>query len=101
MNRNHSLRTSAYFIFIGLLLIAIGYYAVVPQSAATVATFAVNSTADVVDAIPGDGICADGSGNCTLRAAIMESDFSGGANVINVPAGTYTLTLGPADDEFN
>jgi CSLREA domain-containing protein len=101
MNRNHSLRTSAYFLFIGMVLLAIiGYYAVVPQSAATVAPFAVNSTADATDASPGDGICDDGTGHCTLRAAIVESDFSGGSTVINVPAGTYTLT-GPADDEFN
>ena len=48
MNRNHSLRTSAYFMFIGVVLLAIiGYYAAVPQSAATVATFAVTSTSDV------------------------------------------------------
>jgi CSLREA domain-containing protein len=67
---------------------------------AMVSSFTVNSTADVADANPGDGVCDDGSGNCTLRAAIMESDFSGGANVITVPAGTYTLT-GPYDDEYN
>jgi CSLREA domain-containing protein len=100
MIRN-SLCTSTSFIRTGLFAIAIvGYFATVPQFAAA-ATFTVNSTVDATDAVPGDGICDDGSGNCTLRAAINESNFSGGANVINVPAGTYTLTLGPFDDEFN
>ncbi len=41
--------------------------------------FTVTSTADVVDANLGDGICDDGSGNCTLRAAIQESNALGGA----------------------
>lgn len=33
------------------------------------ATLTVNSTADTTDVAPGDGVCADGLGNCTLRAA--------------------------------
>jgi CSLREA domain-containing protein len=36
--------------------------------------FTVNSTADTIDANPGDGICADSNGRCTLRAAIEESN---------------------------
>ncbi len=62
--------------------------------------FTVNSTADVSDQTPGDGTCntgrlaPDGSGNqeCTLRAAIQESNASAGAHQISVPAGTYSLT---------
>jgi len=57
-------------------------------------TLTVNSTADVVDATPGDGDCDDGAGNCTLRAAIMESNAVAGADLIILPTGTYTLTLG-------
>ncbi len=72
-----------------------------PKSAAMVSGFTVNSTTDAPDAVPGDGVCDDGAGNCTLRAAITESNFTGGANVITVPAGTYALTIGPFDDEFN
>src|SRR6266498_4022264 len=98
----HSLRTSTSFILAGIFAIAIvGYFMTVPQSAATLASFTVNSTVDAPDASPGDGMCADVSGNCTLRAAITESNFVGGANVITVPSGTYALTLGPFDDEFN
>jgi len=59
------------------------------------ATFTVNRTLDAVDARPGDGICGTGRGNriCTLRAAIQESNARPGADIINLPAGTYTLTL--------
>ena len=55
--------------------------------------FTVSTTADAVDAQPGDGICDDGAGNCTLRAAVMESDWLPGTQVITVPEGTYTLTI--------
>lgn len=59
------------------------------------ATFTVNSTADVQDANLGNGICetAVGNGICTLRAAIQEANVLGGVNTINVPAGTYNLTI--------
>lgn len=57
------------------------------------ATFTVNSTTDAVDANPGDGTCADGSGDCTLRAAIQETNALAGADTINVPAGTYLIAI--------
>ena len=57
------------------------------------ATFTVNSTADAVDANPGDGVCATAGGQCTLRAAVMEGNAFPGPDVINVPPGTYTLTI--------
>ena len=57
------------------------------------ATFTVNSTADAVDVNPGDGVCAAASGQCTLRAAVMEANALGGADIITLPAGTYTLTI--------
>ena len=55
------------------------------------ATFTVASTADQVDAIPGDGICAAGGGACTLRAAIMEANAIPGSDTVNLPAGTFRL----------
>src|SRR5437867_11074046 len=59
------------------------------------ATFNVNSTTDAVDATPGDGACATAGPTpvCTLRAAIQEANALRGADVINLPAGTYTLTI--------
>jgi hypothetical protein len=56
-------------------------------------TFIVNSTFDGVDINPGDGICADASGNCTVRAAIMEANTLAGVQTITLPAGIYTLTI--------
>jgi CSLREA domain-containing protein len=57
------------------------------------ATFAVNSTADAVDALPGNGVCATAGGVCTLRAAIQETRALGGAHVITLPAGIYVFTI--------
>ena len=57
--------------------------------------FLVNSTADANDANPGDGLCATSNGGttCTLRAAVQESNALAGANTIELPAGTYNLSL--------
>jgi CSLREA domain-containing protein len=59
-------------------------------------TFTVNSTADSHDAHPGSGKCADSAGRCTLRAAVEACDAepAGTSVTIQVPAGTYRLTLG-------
>lgn len=60
------------------------------------ATFNVNSTADSVDAIPGNGVCADARGRCTLRAAVMEANAyrDNSTDTIFVPNGVYLLTRG-------
>jgi uncharacterized repeat protein (TIGR01451 family)/CSLREA domain-containing protein len=63
-------------------------------------TFTVDSTTDAVDATPGDGICADASGHCTLRAAIQEANALAGADTITLPTGVYTLTLTGAGEEL-
>ncbi len=52
------------------------------QTGFKMSSFTVNSTGDGMDAIPGDGICDDGSGNCTFRAAINESNATPGYNKI-------------------
>ncbi len=54
-------------------------------------TITVNSTNDLGDSVLGDGICATASGECTLRAAIEESNARSGGDIILVPAGTYGL----------
>ncbi len=66
---------------------------------AEAATFTVNSTADEVDTNPGDGICATAAGTCTLRAAIHEANALLGADTINLPAGTYTLTIAGTSED--
>lgn len=53
-------------------------------------TFAVNTTADTPDANPGDGICADANGRCSLRAAIMEVNAASSASAtIRLQPGRY------------
>jgi len=56
----------------------------------------VDSLADVAnsdDANPGDGVCDDGSGSCTLRAAIQEANALPGVNPITFSV-TGTLLVG-------
>jgi len=70
-------------------------------SAASAATFVVNTTADTVDATAGNGVCADAGGACSLRAAISESNALAGADIITLPAGTYTIGIAEANDNNN
>lgn len=65
------------------------------------AVFVVNTTADTQDATPGDGICADSLGACSLRAAITEANALAGTDTITVPAGTYITTLVAANENLN
>ncbi len=73
---------------------------IVSQSSTSIDTtnahvpFVVNSTLSTNDANPGDGNCADGAGNCTLRAAIQEANAHMGIDTINfnIPgAGPYVI----------
>jgi CSLREA domain-containing protein len=69
-------------------------------------TFVVNTTNDTVDIHPGDGVCADINGQCSLRAAVMEANANmNGADPTNpantqdtivLPSGTFRLTIPPA-----
>lgn len=59
---------------------------------------------DTPDAMPGDGVCetAAGNGECTLRAAVEESNELPGDDVIHLRAGTYTLSrAGAGEDDAN
>jgi CSLREA domain-containing protein len=60
---------------------------------ATLSAFTINSTADAIDAHPGDGICATNSNVCTLRAAIQEANARPGSDTIVLPAGAYVITI--------
>jgi CSLREA domain-containing protein len=53
----------------------------------------VNTTLDGADPNPGDGICNDGTGACTLRAAVQTANAVAGPDTVNLPAGVYELTL--------
>lgn len=77
-------RTTSYRTPIVPMLLALALSA----SSLGAATFVVDTLTDSHDAAPGDGVCADGSGNCTLRAAIEEA---------NAWSGPDTVSLGPGD----
>src|SRR5438552_3603845 len=80
------------------LLLALASVAL-SASGTMAANFAVDSTADAVDARPGDGACATLAGQCTLRAAIQETNARPGADSISVPPGTYVLAIPGAGED--
>ena len=53
----------------------------------------VNGTIDAVDVNPGDGFCDDGTGFCSLRAAIMEANALPGPDTLEIPEGTFVLGI--------
>jgi CSLREA domain-containing protein len=77
---------------VGLVLVVRGL--VGPARPVQAATFTVDTLADTVDVRPGDGVCADAGGRCSLRAAVMEANaLGGGPHTIVLGAGqTYTLS---------
>ncbi|HCR72160.1 MAG TPA: hypothetical protein DIW23_12000 [Anaerolineae bacterium] len=56
-------------------------------------SFFINSQLDIVDANPGNGVCATSTNVCTLRAAIMEANALPGADTIILSPVRYTLLL--------
>jgi CSLREA domain-containing protein len=70
----------------------------------TTVIFNVDTTADTVDTNPGDGTCADVSGKCSLRAAIMEANAQadpGKEFFINLQAGTYSFSFSSLQSDTN
>jgi len=63
------------------------------------ASFVVDVTTDSVDALPGDGICADSVGACALRAAVQEANALPGPDTITLGAGTFVLSIAGAGEE--
>src|ERR1043166_8656986 len=58
-------------------------------------TYTVNSTGDGDDTANDDGVCDDGTGHCTLRAAIEQSNATPGTDTIafQIPgAGLHTIS---------
>ena len=65
-----------------------------PANAGFATAFTVNSVGDGGDSNTLDGICDDGTGRCTLRAAIQQANASAGADTIgfNLPGpGPYSI----------
>jgi len=65
------------------------------------ATFYVNTFSDAADNNIGNGVCdssAAAGEQCTLRAAIQETNAAVGDDTIVLPAGTYPITLSGLDN---
>ncbi|NKY24423.1 hypothetical protein [Cellulomonas denverensis] len=75
-------------VLAAVALVATGITAA--QSATPQLELLVNSLNTTADANPGDGICADAAGECTLRAAIQES------NTLNRAADEIRIGMDPA-----
>lgn len=65
---------------------------------AAIGQFVVGTSDDTVDINPGDGLCADINGACSLRAAIMEANSTTGPNDIFIPNDAYLIALGTASE---
>jgi CSLREA domain-containing protein len=66
-------RSFSIVIILSILLAQFGLH-----PAAAAGDFVVNSTADIADGNPGDGVCeTDITGVCTLRAAVQEANALG------------------------
>ncbi|HMS41346.1 MAG TPA: CSLREA domain-containing protein, partial [Pyrinomonadaceae bacterium] len=84
-----SMRTSL-FVRQGLVVLREGDNAPQIAPSAPSATFTVSKTADT-----NDGAC---NADCSLREAHVAANGAGGADMIVVPVGTYTLTIAGNDD---
>jgi uncharacterized repeat protein (TIGR01451 family)/CSLREA domain-containing protein len=76
-----------------IALFVLGLAASSGTKAAVGTTFTVDSTGDTADANVGDGVCADPAGNCTLRAAIAESNASADSRDTIAFTGTLSIAL--------
>ena len=98
------LKNSINSSFLMILLILVfsiamqGWVPAVPVVQGKHGLLRVNSLADTVDIAPGDGLCADSTGMCTLRAAIMEANSSHGEMDIRLSSGIYTLEIPGANE---
>jgi parallel beta-helix repeat protein len=62
--------------------------------------FVVNSTGDALDSFPGDGICADATGACTIRAALQEASISPAPDAVHFAIGSGSQTIALTNDSL-
>ena len=60
-------------------------------------TFTVNTTNDTDASIPASGVCADGTGACSIRAALDVANAINQTVTVDIPAGTMRSTIGDLD----
>ena len=69
-----------------ILFLVLGIFLAPVSGVKAQAILTVNSNADTSDTNPGDGVCEDNLGNCTLRATVEEANASSGPHNILLPA---------------
>lgn len=69
---------------------------------ALAAVFQVDTALDAADTAPGNGLCATALAGapCSLRAAVQEANALAGADRIELPAGTFALSVAGAGENF-
>ena len=85
--RERRMITPPMFARLCSMFVAVAGVLAVTAGPAPAAIFTVNSAGDAIDASTGDGNCATVARQCTLRAL-------GGVKTVNIPSGTYQLSLG-------
>jgi hypothetical protein len=87
-------RTSLRVLSFAAVLVGLLAFALAPgQPVSAAGPWTVNTTSDTHAANPAVSP-NDGGGNISLRSAIEAANAQGGTTTINVPPGTYTLSLG-------
>ncbi len=92
-------RRNTYFVGFFILMVGVVFSSFLFSPQASAATLQVDSILDTTDSDAGNGICDDGSGNCTLRAAIEEANMLDGSDTINFAiagAGVHRISLDTA-----
>ena len=69
------------------------------SASAQAATFTVDTHDDTIDAMPGDGLCADAEAHCSLRAAVIETNALEGTDKIELPAGVFAFEIAGTDED--
>ncbi len=72
---------------VGVLMAALALPVAVPGASRGASTFVVNTTDDLTDTSPGDGLCVTSLATCSLRAAIEEANALLGNDVVNFNIG--------------
>ena len=70
-----------------------------PPADLVVSTYTVNRSNDTLDVHPGDNVCKDAYGYCTLRAAVMEANKHSGTDKILLPPNLYNMTRAGAGED--
>jgi len=80
-------------LFVFGMVCCIGFAACGTNAQVFGQVFTVDAVSDSSDALPGDRLCADVSGRCTLRAAIDEANFDGHSRDIIIFALAYPAVI--------